>query len=42
MEKIKLGYQIGDAEPVYIAPAHLVVTGVTQQSGKKSSKQRAW
>ena len=37
MEKIKLGYQIGDAESIYIVPAHLVVTGVTQQSGKTTT-----
>lgn len=33
-KKVKIGYEIGTGEEVHIEPAHLVVTGITQQSGK--------
>lgn len=36
-EKIKLGYEIGTGEEVVISPSHLIVTGVTQLSGKTTT-----
>jgi len=49
MKKIKLGYEVKTGEEVNIEPSHLIVTGLTQQSGKtttleslmKRSKKRA-
>jgi len=35
--EILLGYEIGTAKPVKIKPAHLVVTGITQESGKTTT-----
>lgn len=35
--KIKLGYEIGSAEQVDISPSHLIVTGITQLSGKTTT-----
>jgi len=32
--KIKLGYEIGTGKEISISPNHLIVTGVTQKSGK--------
>lgn len=34
---IKLGYNVPDGEPVSIDPSHLIVTGVTQKSGKTTT-----
>lgn len=36
-EKIRLGYEIGTGEEVEIEPAHLIVTGLTQQAGKTTT-----
>jgi len=36
-EKIRLGYELGTAEEVDISLSHLVVTGLTQQSGKTTT-----
>lgn len=33
-DKILLGFEVGTAEKVYLTPAHTVVTGMTQLSGK--------
>ncbi len=49
MKKIKLGYAIGTGEEINIESSHLIVTGLTQESGKtttlesliKRSKKRA-
>lgn len=35
--KVKLGYEINTGEEVFISPAHLIVTGITQQSGKTTT-----
>ncbi len=37
MKKIKLGYEIETAKEVNIKPSHLIVTGVTQLSGKTTT-----
>jgi len=37
MSKIKLGYEIGSGKEVFISPSHLIVTGITQQSGKTTT-----
>lgn len=37
MEKIKLGYEINTAEEVFVRPCHLIITGVTQLSGKTTT-----
>ncbi len=37
MKEIKLGYKIGTEEEVSIKPSHLIVTGVTQLSGKTTT-----
>jgi hypothetical protein len=37
MSKIKLGYKIGTSEQVFIKPSHMIVTGVTQLSGKTTT-----
>ena len=37
MNKIKLGYEIGTGEEVSISPSHLIVTGITQLSGKTTT-----
>ena len=37
MKNIKLGYEIGTGNPVQIKPSHLIVTGVTQLSGKTTT-----
>lgn len=36
-EQILIGYKIGDAAPVYVEETHLVVTGLTQKSGKTTT-----
>lgn len=35
--QIKLGYKVPSGEEVIILPAHLIVTGITQQSGKTTT-----
>lgn len=37
MKKIKLGYKVGSGEEVFVFPSHLIVTGITQQSGKTTT-----
>ncbi len=37
MKNIKLGYEIGTGEEMFIEPSHLIVTGLTQQSGKTTT-----
>lgn len=37
MKKIKLGYSIPEAKEIFIEPSHLIVTGVTQLSGKTTT-----
>lgn len=37
MGEILLGYEVGTAEPVYIKPSHIIVTGITQLSGKTTT-----
>lgn len=37
MDTIKLGYEIGTGETVEINPSHLIVTGITQLSGKTTT-----
>ena len=37
IEKIKLGYEIESGEEVSISPSHLIVTGITQLSGKTTT-----
>src|SRR5271157_1072402 len=37
MDKIILGYEIGSGIPVEISPGHLIVTGITQLSGKTTT-----
>lgn len=37
MKKIKLGYEIKTGKQVEVKPSHLIVTGVTQQSGKTTT-----
>lgn len=37
MKKIKLGYEMGTGEKVEIDPSHLIVTGLTQLSGKTTT-----
>jgi len=37
MSNIKLGYEIPTAKPVYVSPSHLIVTGITQLSGKTTT-----
>lgn len=37
MKKVLLGYEVGSAEPVEIAPVHLGVTGITRESGKTTA-----
>jgi len=37
MHKIKLGYVIPSGDPVEINPSHLIVTGITQLSGKTTT-----
>lgn len=37
MSKIKLGYKIPTGEEIFIQPSHLIVTGITQQSGKTTT-----
>lgn len=39
LTKIKLGYQIGSAEPVEISLSHLIATGITQLSGKTTTEE---
>jgi len=36
-DKIKLGYEVGSGEIVNISPSHLIVTGITQLSGKTTT-----
>jgi len=36
-KKIKLGYEVGSAKQVDIEPSHLIVTGITQESGKTTT-----
>lgn len=37
MKDIKLGYEVGTGEEVFIPESHLIVTGVTQASGKTTT-----
>src|SRR3990167_10416835 len=37
IKDIKLGYEIGTAKEIYIKPSHLIVTGITQLSGKTTT-----
>ena len=37
MKKIKVGYEVGYGKQVTIRPSHLIVTGVTQLSGKTTT-----
>jgi len=37
MKTIKLGYEIGSGKEVNIEPSHLIVTGITQLSGKTTT-----
>lgn len=37
MKQIKIGYEIGTGKQVNIKPSHLIVTGVTQLSGKTTT-----
>lgn len=37
MKTIKLGYEVGTGKQIDIKPAHLIVTGVTQKSGKTTT-----
>lgn len=37
MKKIKIGYEVGTGEEVKIEPSHLIVTGLTQLSGKTTT-----
>lgn len=37
MSGIKLGYAVGTAEVVYITPSHMIVTGLTNKSGKTTT-----
>lgn len=37
VKKIKLGYEIGKGTEISIKPSHLIVTGVTQLSGKTTT-----
>lgn len=37
MVEIKLGYEIGSAKEISIKPSHLIVTGITQLSGKTTT-----
>src|SRR6185369_9372512 len=39
MAKIKLGYKFGTSEEVFIKPSHMIVTGVTQLSGKTTTME---
>jgi hypothetical protein len=36
-QKIKLGYSIPEGNEIFIIPSHLIVTGITQQSGKTTT-----
>lgn len=35
--KIKIGYELGTSKEVFVSPSHLIVTGVTQLSGKTTT-----
>jgi len=37
MKKIKLGYEVGTGEEVFIEPSHMIVTGLTQEAGKTTT-----
>lgn len=37
MKKIKIGYEVKTGKEISIAPSHLVVTGITQESGKTTT-----
>lgn len=37
MKDVLLGFEVGTAEPVYLKRGHLIVTGITQQSGKTTT-----
>jgi len=39
MEKIKLGYELETGKEVKIKPSHLIVSGITQESGKTTTLQ---
>jgi len=39
MSKVLLGYTISEAEPFYIPRAHVVITGMTQLSGKSTTAE---
>jgi len=43
MKKIKLGYEIPSGKIINIPLSHLIVTGITQESGKmKKTKELKW
>jgi hypothetical protein len=37
MRKVLLGFEVSTGEPVHITPGHLIVTGITQRSGKTTT-----
>ena len=37
MKSILIGYEVGTGKPVEIAPKHLVISGLTQESGKTTT-----
>ncbi len=37
MKAIHLGFEVGSGNPVQIQPSHIIVTGLTQQSGKTTT-----
>ena len=37
MEKIKLGYEVGTGEEVFVKNSHVIVTGLTQEAGKTTT-----
>jgi len=39
MKRVLLGYEVGTGESVEITPTHLIVTGITQESGKTTTLQ---
>lgn len=37
MKEVLLGFEVGDGSPVRLRPSHLIVTGITQLSGKTTT-----
>lgn len=37
MKEVLLGFEVGTADPIYLKPGHLIVTGITQRSGKTTT-----